>query len=224
MYTLEIGDLSYELDGDWTLKEWQELMKYDAHVEFTWAKLLSTATGAPLDLCAKIPEETLQVGVALVSSLLQPSWSLPAKTYRQGKLIQNDKLTIGQFIDCEVAVGRGLGTWIHLLVGTLYGVEPDLVKHWKIQKVYPAVHNYLNWRIDLYKQYEALFEMNEADPDAPKTDPGYIWYDLLMMLADEKFLNIKEATERPVFEALNYIAWRKDQAKKEELERKKLKV
>jgi len=46
----------------------------------------------------------------------------------------------------------------------------------------------------------------------------------LMMLADEKFLNIKDASERPIYEALNYMAWRKDQAKKEELERKKLKL
>jgi len=224
MYKLEIGDLTYELNGKWTVQEWQELKKYDASLDFTWPKLLSTATGAPLELCAKIPDETLQVGVALVSSLLQPSWSSPAKTYRQGKLTEFDKLTIGQFIDCEVAIGRGLETWMHLLVGSLYNAEPEKVKTWEIQKIYPAVHNYLNWRMDLYKKYESLFEFNESDEDGPKTDAGYIWYDMLMVLSDEKFLNIKAAAERPVFEALNYIAWRKDQAKKEELERKKLKV
>lgn len=225
MYELQIGTDTYNLDGDWTVKQWQELMKLDVKSEFLWPKLLSQATGAPLELCADIPLETLEVGVALVGSLLQPSWQTPKKRYLRGELKDYSKFTIGDFIDAEVAVGRGLDKWIHLLIGTLYGVEPESVWNWKIQDVYPVVHNYLNWRIDIYKQYEALFDLNEGgEDDGPKTDPAYAWYDLLMMLADEKFLNIEAATQRPIFEALNYMAWRKDQAKKEELERKKLKI
>lgn len=228
MYELQIGKDTYSLDGEWTVKEWSELMKLDVKSEFLWPKLISQATGAPLELCAKIPHETLEVGVALVGSLLQPNWQTPKKRYLRGELKEFNKFTIGDFIDAEVAVGRGLDKWIHLLLGTLYGVEHDSVWNWKIQDVYPAVHNYMNWRIDIYKQYAALFDIEEfeADDTEPEStaDPVYVWYDLLMMLADEKFLNIEAATQRPVFEALNYMAWRKDKAKKEELERKKLKI
>jgi hypothetical protein len=45
-----------------------------------------------------------------------------------------------------------------------------------------------------------------------------------MILADEKFLNIDMASNRPVYEALNFLAWKKDMADKEELERKKMKL
>ena len=224
MYKLTIGENTYELDGNWTIAEWQELMKFDINTEMLWPKLLATATGAPVEMCVKIPTETLQVGVALVSSLLQPTWQRPKKTHGGGKLKDFNSLSIGDFMDCEVAIGRGLDKWVHLLVGTLYGVNFEDCLTWKIQDFYPVVHNYLNWRKDVYKKYEALFELGEADDDAPKGDPAYAWYDLLMMLADEKFLNIKDASERPIYEALNYMAWRKDQAKKEELERKKLKL
>ena len=228
MYELQIGKDTYSLDGNWTVKQWQELMKLDIKSEFLSPKLLSQATGAPIEMCVGIHLETLEVGVALVGSLLQPSWQTPKKRYLRGELKELTKFTIGDFIDAEVAVGRGLDKWIHLLIGTLYGVDPESVWNWKIQDVYPAVHHYLNWRGSIYQNYAALFEIEEgaeAEPqDGPQTDPAYAWYDLLMMLADEKFLNIEAATQRPIFEALNYMAWRKDQAKKEELERKKLKI
>ena len=226
MFTLEIGNDAYQIKGDWTLDEWMNLKKYDTTMELLWPKFIHEATGAPIEQCVNIPHETLEVGVALIASLMAPSWSLPTKKYLRGELVDLNNMSIGQFIDCEVAIGRGLEQWLHLLVGSLYQVEPETTRSWEFNKVYGAVHNYLNWRLELYKKYDSLFEIEEGEPEPTenKTDAAYAWYDMLMMLADEKFLNIKDATERPVYEALNYVAWRKDKAKKEELERKKMKL
>lgn len=223
MYNLQIGKDTYELDGSWTIEEWMELKKLDLSLDILWPKLISMATKAPIEQCALIPKETLEVGVALVGSLMAPDWFEPKKRYLRGELLDFDRMTIGQFMDCEVAVGRGLDRWMHLLVGTLYNVDAKDCLNWDIRKVYPAVHNYFNFRIELYKKYDSLFEIEDQDEeDVSNQDPAYAWYDMLMVLADEKFLNIKDATERPIYEALNYMAWKKDMAKKQELEKKKL--
>lgn len=226
MYKLEIGEDTYTLDGSWTIEQWMELQKYDSSLDIMWPKLISKATGAPIEQCVQIPNETLEVGVALVASLMAPSWSKPKKRYLKGELVEFDRMTIGQFMDCEVAVGRGLDKWMHLLIGTLYNVNIESCLHWELKTVYPAAHAYMNWRLDLYKKYDSLFELSERDSEDTEnaSDSAYAWYDMLMVLADEKFLNIKDAAERPVYEALNYMAWKKDMAKKEELERKKLKI
>ena len=78
----------------------------------------------------------------------------------------------------------------------------------------------------MYKKYASLFEIDDSEPEEVinKQDSAYVWYDMLMVLSDEKFLNIKQATERPVYEALNFISWKKDKAREEELQRKKLKL
>lgn len=226
MYKLEIDKHKFELDGSWSVEEWMALNKYDISLDFTWPAYISAATGASIDLCNKIPSNTLEVGVALIKSLMHPVWQKPKKEYQGKRLVDFANMTIGTFIDCETAVGRGLDQWMHLLIAALYEAKPNEVLKWKIQEVYPAAHHYLNWRLDLYKTYESLFDMKDSDSEDTEntSDPAYMWYDMLMMLADEKFLNINDATERPVYEALNYLAWRKDKAKQEELERKKMKI
>lgn len=85
------------------------------------------------------------------------------------------------------------------------------------------------WREGLYKQYASLFEIEDSEVEGAENEPqgpdaAYAWYDFLMVLSDEKFLNIQRASERGVYEALNYMAWVKDQAKKRELEAKRLKI
>ena len=84
----------------------------------------------------------------------------------------------------------------------------------------------MNWRLKLYTKYKSLFNFNESDSEDTKnnSDAVYVWYDMLMILADEKFLNIDSASSRPVYEALNFLAWKKDMAAKEELERKKMNI
>ena len=226
MYKLEIDSHKFELDGNWSVEEWMALQKYDITADFTWPAFISAATGAPIELCADIPEKTLEVGVALVKSLMQPAWQKPKKKYLSGELIEFDEMSIGIFIDCETAVGRGLDQWLHLLVASLYQVNPQKVLSWKIPDIWPAIHNYMNWRLKLYTKYKSLFNFNESDSEDTKnnSDAVYVWYDMLMILADEKFLNIDSASSRPVYEALNFLAWKKDMAAKEELERKKMNI
>ncbi len=47
------------------------------------------------------------------------------------------------------------------------------------------------------------------------TDVAHVWYDTTMILADGKFLNIEPALNRPLLEALNYLAWNKTQIERQ---------
>jgi len=47
-----------------------------------------------------------------------------------------------------------------------------------------------------------------------KVDPAYNWYAFIMVLCNDDFLKIDEVVEKPIIQALNYLAYIKD--KKEE--------
>ena len=63
-----------------------------------------------------------------------------------------------------------------------------------------------------------MFEIDDIDTSTVKElkDQSHAWYDMIMVLADEKFLNISDAVDRPMVEAFNFIAWKKDQMIKQE--------
>ena len=229
MYKLTIDKTEFDLSGDWTIERWMGLQKWDVSLDFNWPRLISESTGAPLEDCVLIPYETQHVGVALISSLLTPEWRTPKRRLHGHKLVEFNTMSIGTFIDCETALGRDLKKWMHMIVAALYNADLEKTKTWSIQDTYPAVSNYLNWRDGLYKSYASLFEIEDSEVEGAENESGgpdaaYAWYDFLMVLADEKFLNIEKASERGVYEALNYMAWVKDQAKKRELEAKRLKI
>lgn len=218
MYELYIEGERYTRNEDWSVKEWQALKRYDPENKGQWAQIIATAFSAPLHQAAKIPLESQEVGVGLIALSLELD-PKPSKL----ELINLKEMTMGQWADLEVLVSRGLYKNLHLIVNILFNISNGQDQN--IKEIWDGVTKYLDWRIAMLRNYKGLFGF---DPDEVEVEEGetkqsteHIWYDMIMVLADGKFLNIDRVTERPVIEAFNWLAWKKDQDAKAELELQK---
>ena len=171
--------------------------------------------GFPLEYARLIPEKTKTLCVALLLSALYPSWHKDVKS----GIISFENITLGQFVDLEIFISRDYRKTMYEIINILY---PDNINGDEMFSQYwPGVERYLKWRITLYKNYKNLFGISDDERDEmedlldSKLDLAYSWYDNIMTLADEKFLNIDPVLQRPLIEALNYLAWHKTKIERE---------
>jgi hypothetical protein len=156
--------------------------------------------------------------LALLNSNLQPEWRGLTKKIDNGELIDFNTITLGDFIDLEVYI-ENYKKHFPNIVGKLYQV--DNPEECLISQTQPAVEYYLKWRMLLYKQYSNLFGMSHVNDEADdiqqnkRENPARIWFDIVMVLADDKFLNMDEVLNKPLIQSLNWLAWNKDKKLKE---------
>lgn len=221
-YTLEINGTDWELDREWTLETYMKLLRFDVNFSLTWPQMIATASGAPTELVALIPEEVQAQAITVIQANLEPTWSEFKPNIGALHFMNLDKLTIGQFVDLEVALGRGMQTNMDWMLATLYGTTRKQALQFNYETCWAALNTWYAKRQEILASYEDLFSGSGDDgSDGPSEDPAHAWFDMLMTLADEKFLNLQYVVDRPVWEALNFLAWRADQARKAELELKK---
>lgn len=216
---LVIDGREFQIPTDFTIKKWIEIQKWTSDPD----KILSIAIGLPFDVVKIIPEKTKTLAIALITTALYPSWN---KSIKPG-LISFDNMTLGQFIDLEVFVSRGYQKNIKEIINILHNTEVSedelFTAYW------PSIELYLKWRITLYNAYKNLFNIGGDDDDEGdystdiKTDLAYGWYDNIMILADNKFLNIEPVLQQSLISALNYLAWNKTKAEKEAEQLRQLK-
>jgi hypothetical protein len=165
-----------------------------------------------MDQAKLIPLETMQVAIGLLMVTLSPNHCKLQDFVNNCRLIDFNEISFGQFVDLEVMLSRDLRKTLDVMVEVLYSAKD--VKEWQLRDVWPSIQKYLVFRKSVYNNYKALFEINDIETDTVQevTDQSHAWYDMIMVLADEKFLHIPQVVDRPLVEALNFIAWKKDQA------------
>ncbi len=216
MLDIIIEDEKYGIPEDFTIKKFVEVVKWDLEEQFYWTRIISDALDIPYDKADMIPVEKKQVILVFIMGLLYPKVYEVKKEYKGGKLKDFTKLNLGEFIDLDIMLTNGL-TSIYGIIEKLYGIKAkdDMM----ISEVYPAVLYYLNFRKQIFKEYENLFGLNDNDgymEEEGETIPiEYKWYELIVALADGKFLDITEVVKRPVKEAFNFLSYMKDKAEKE---------
>jgi len=213
MNALVIGDKEYQLPINLTLDHWIELNKWQLSAD----KLISTAMDIPLEEVNIIPEETKQLAVALIIAIMNPDWT-PVKTkIKDNDLIDFNTVSLGKFIDLDIYLANYTKD-IKEIVKILYNIEDtDGIL---LNDVFSAIKYFIQWRILLYKQYKNLF--NESDDEDEvvennqnKINPAHSWMDITMVLAEGRFLDMDAVLEKPVIQAFNWLAWNKDNKRKE---------
>jgi hypothetical protein len=212
---LVVDGREYNVPEDFTLGTWEELQKWSTNND----KCLSIAFGLPIETIQRMSEKTKQLGLAFISTAMYPDYKPLNKKIHNGTLINFNEMTLGQFIDLEVFVGRGFTKHIKDIANILYQTKVD--NFWFVGDIWGGIKSYLKWRITLYNSYKNLFNIDNdirdevEDTTDSKTDVAHVWYDTIMILADGKFLNIEAVTDRPLVEALNYLAWNKTRIERE---------
>ena len=208
-YSLVIGDKEYTLPSDIPIDKWVELNKNSN--PFIW---LNTIFDIPIDEIKIIPIKTRELAIQLIRAIMNPTWVPVRDTLVDTELINFEDIKLGEFIDLEVYIDDYYTNYPDI-VKILYQTENN-VGSLGISQVHSAVTKFFTWRLLLYKQYKNLFDLDIEDDEIVEVKqdkhvkPAHIWYDVVMTLADDKFLNMDAVLDKPLIQSLNWLAWNKD--------------
>lgn len=191
-----------------TIEMWQNCMKWDIEEPLNWPKIISIATGAPLEEMRTISEGEQKIVVMMI-----------AHEYAKREPVQMpdlNQLNFGQFIDCEVHLHKGLAQSIQSLLYTLK-IEAD-----NSAQALWAAEKYVELRESYYRSYKGLFGIDGLDPadveEAETKDDRAIarsWYKVLLELSEWDLLKLDQITQEPIKKVLNFMAAKKERAMKE---------
>jgi len=212
IYTLHIDDKIYRVPDKLSIKHFKELANWDIQLEENWRKIMSILMEVPYEEVELIPDKTIELAIAFLLDKIYPE--VPPKND-----INIKDVKVGLFIDMEVLISKGVQNSIYGIIKKLYNIEPT--DEMMLEDYWGGIKYYLNWRLSIFNSYRKLFglddEFSKNDIELEeKVDPSYNWYQFIMVLADENFLNINKVVDEPIIQALNFLAYKKDKAEEEQ--------
>lgn len=212
-HQLLIDNNTYEVPDKLTIKQFHELGNWDITLESNWRKIISIVMDIPYTDAILIPDKTVELVITFLIEKIYPDTS-PIK---KGAFDINN-ITVGLFVDMEVLISKGVQKNIYNIIKRLYEIEPEDTMY--IYDYYGGIKYYLNWRLNIFNSYRKLFglddEFSKNDIELEdKVDPSYNWYQFIMVLCNENFLDINKVVEEPIIQALNFLAYKKDKAEDE---------
>ena len=212
IYTLHIDDKIYRVPNKLSIKHFKELANWDIQLEENWRKIMSILMEVPYEEVQLIPDKTIELAIAFLLDKIYPE--VPPKND-----INIKDVKVGLFIDMEVLISKGVQNSIYGIIKKLYNIEPT--DEMMLEDYWGGIKYYLNWRLSIFNSYRKLFglddEFSKNDIELEeKVDPSYNWYQFIMVLADENFLNINKVVDEPIIQALNFLAYKKDKAEEEQ--------
>lgn len=225
MYSLIIKNKEYNFPTDFTLDMWREIVRFDLRNENHWDIIISLVLDVPKEDVLLVPYETKKLLVSIITVMLYPTELPFIEEYKKCKYKDLSTLTFGEFVDLDVYFSEGVGKNIRQIITTLYGKEPD--GDWLFSKVWGGIVKYKNFRDSIYLNYKNLFsstgevDVNDENLEKKVSDVKYTWYNITMVLAEGKFLNIDEVVNKPLISALNWLAWNKEEIEKKQDELQK---
>jgi hypothetical protein len=212
---INIADKSYELKERLTIADWQLLVKFDFTNEDHIPHVLSIVMDMPLKFAQLVPLDLQAIAMGFVIELANRRTQISCKNF--------EKLTFGEFVDLDVYLNVDIADHITDILNILV-VDTD----WADEALF-VVENYAKYRTYVYRQYKALFELDEQDFEAesePIVDRMSVarnWYKVIVQLADNDITKLDEVTSYPLKKVLNFMALQKEYRKEEEMERLKQK-
>jgi hypothetical protein len=216
MVTMNIGNQSYPFPQDLTLEQWSEIVKWDVRDQNSWPYILKALTGHPLEDLKKGKYEAMELGMILVSDLLNKRTETP--------ITDPKELTFGQWVDIEVYLSFGIQKHLKDVIKVM---SPE-GEHNASQALW-VLDRYLEFRTWLLRQFEGLFGGDEPieEEDNEPQDPmnaAKSWYRIIVDLAGGDILKIDAVTDQPLVKVLNFLSLRKEERLAEEQRQRQQKL
>ena len=221
---ITVGDKKYSVPETLTVEQFSTIQLFGYDNPRAVKLVCATVLGAPLNAFNDIGEDDL---TTLLSMCLVPLIALQEGEHKSDlPAIEFSTLTFGQFCDLDVISHRGLKKNLPELISVLYSIPMDEVLEKPINWFWAKVEEWLAYRSDLYSKYSSFFGLEENDAQTSggteeSHDAARVWYQALIALAGEDFLKIHQVADRPVIEALNFLAYLKDKRYRERQEQKR---
>ena len=203
MVTLKVDNNRYTIDGNPTVDQWQELMKWDFESHVHWPYIIHAVTGLEYYLISEMSHDQQKLAVVMIGHAISER--------KQVTLPDFEAITFGTFVDLEYLLAMGTANTMTRILDKLGS------PHKHVQEALWVVENYMKWRNNLFKRYAALFGLNDGLEDDDKMvkpkQPIQVaseWYRVIVELANDDVLKIKEITELGVKEVFNFMAVRKE--------------
>ena len=148
--------------------------------------------------------------------LLKLKWITPLKAKQS--TIDFNKITVGKFVDLETIIENGLNNNFIKFTDKMFDVQTwDM----PITKVYSEVTEYLNWRKNLFKNFEGLFE-NTEEEDLQDVGIGskelqvstfnrkWNWFGFIHRLANGDIFKMEDVSEINIIFAFNFLSYEKE--------------
>ena len=221
-FSFRIGTEEYTVPKVITVDLFQRAIAWDIEQEKNIKPFVSVLTECPLDQLKLIEDDTFNIILAACVSRLDLSDTELRRNIGGFQFLNLDTITFGQFVDIDILIADGITKHAIQLTEKLYGISEEVAAQKDIREVWKALETAVEWRYSVYQEHNEFFELdNNQGSDGPEMtidNLQLMWYNAILVLAEQKFLNIQYVTERPYKEALNFLTWKKNEASKAQLE------
>ena len=226
-FSFTIGTNEYTVPEVVTVELFQRAIAWDIEDKKNHKPFVSVMTECPMQDLNALDEETLNVVLAVCVSRIDFEDTELRHNIGGYQLLKLDDITFGQFVDIDILIADGLTKHVVELTHKLYGVSESIAANMDIKLVWKAMLAASEWRQRVYEEHDEFFELKDSeDSDNIQmtiNNLQLMWYNAILVLAEQKFLNIQHVVERPYKEALNFLTWKKNEANKAQLEQLKRK-
>lgn len=230
-FSFSIGDKEYSIPEVISVKTFVNAVAWDItdikhHKPFVAS--ISTCSIAELN---KLEEETFNLILGVCISRIDFTETGLQSKINDWSLVNFEDFTFGDFMDVDLLlVGGGIKQNAIELVSKIYQMPEEVAAGTDIKLVWHALLALTKWRQTVYTEYEEFFGLNELKEDVQEENLKldyealqFMWYETVIILAGDNFLNISKVVERPYKEALNFLNYKKYQVNKQKLENLKKK-
>ena len=212
MIKIKIGDKSYDIPDTIYVEDWIKISKIGIEDRINWPRIISIIFKNDSKLLEDTPDETIE----LIMGLLMPLLNKRSET----KVEDFEKMSFGEFVDLEVYLSLG---YVNHLKDMMKIISP--YSNTACKALY-AFEKWYEWRSHIYRQYRGLFSNDDELDDRPvknidKMSIAKNWYKVIVELAGDDVLKMEEIENQPYRKILNFMSYRKEKMKKEEMEFKK---
>lgn len=215
---VQIGDKQYTVPERITVSQFEQVQSFG----FDDAKSRIMCSAAIIGCSPKEIMQLDQDGQEMVYAMAMLSMTTLEKPVAKACPFDFDNMSFGQFIDLDVLTFEGIDTHLADIISILWDEDVDKVANSPLDLYLSGLTLWTNKRAAIYAAYATFFGLHDNTEqlaedmglDIEGADIRRIWYQAVITLAGEDFLKINQVVDRPVGEALNFLAYMKEQAQK----------
>lgn len=199
MVRFEVKGKWYKIPKTLSPHQWASLAQLDLQEPLVWPKALAMVTGAPLPALVASDPKSLELGMGFLIALM-------SERKRTTDHLPFSDLTFGQWVDLDIWLVWGIDNHLEDILGIL------APKCTIASEALYIIEKYARWRMSVYKQYSALFGLDEPSDEEGTGDKMAVargWYAVMVKLAQGDILKLDPVAEQPLKKTLNLLAYQK---------------
>jgi hypothetical protein len=213
MIRININNKEYSLPEELDIETFTKIYKLGVDNDFNYEKIIGLVFNIDPRELEGANEESIQLIMGFIISILNNRYEAP--------IMDLEKMSFGEFVDLEVYLSFN---YINHMSDMMKILSPYTKTGNKAMYV---IEKWLEWRAHVYRQYKGLFDLDQEPEEdirprvKNKFEVAKAWYKIIVDLSGDDILKMEAIENQPFKKVLNFMSYRKEQIKIQELEMKK---